>query len=322
MPPLRRGMSARRGRGGASMRTEHDRAVSEVIRAEREKAAAVPPREVCGMCGSCSPAEPMPPWAPERLARAPLEERKMIMLQFRASEETGRVRAEIRAEALAAGAKAHTNIGPRIRRTPTRISTVLSGDIGGRASRRSSRIAKLDAGGRSASPPRRGVSPTRRGVSPARREPSPARRAPFERNELDEFGADEYFDDGQGVGQAGGSSTTDVQRGDGEESCDDCDELETKVRDLEMQLDVLHKVVKSSSGSVGGGRRESDADSQQSDDSSSALQRSKTWRDRVSGYLAGSPAGERQRLKDEVAMLRDATTFLFKKMQDHEPRRS
>lgn len=101
------------------------------------------------------------------------------------------------------------------------------------------------------------------------------------------------------------------------EDCNQCDDLEGKVKDLEEQLDVLREVVKMCA--------EQDEKERESRESSNEggvqLQREKrkgkTWMGKIASAYYGSStaANERNKLKDEVDALRKATDLLFKKMQ-------
>lgn len=96
--------------------------------------------------------------------------------------------------------------------------------------------------------------------------------------------------------------------------CSQCDGLETKVRDLEEQLDVLREVVKMSADPEGAAAGDADGEQERADD---ARKKGRSWKDKVMSayYGSASAASERTRLREEVEALRKATDFLFNKLQ-------
>lgn len=347
MPPLRRNGagSARLAPGVAGVRTPEERAFADLKNAERQRAlaAGVAPRRTagCGMCGNCTPGG-MPPWAPESLARMAPEERRRALLNLREREISGRMARDIRADGRRAAAPA-TNDDTPVR--PRRAA-----NEGPRAVRRSSRVATINAAAAAKPSPARRARTERPDRSyrsdridrldrrerqerldrseGSERAESSDRPEGSERSEFDDFGADDFAREpvpGRGaakIARAASSASHDSLRDPiaagllNDDECSDCADLENRVHDLEMQLDVLKSVTKDRAGGDSA-RRESDADSLQSDDSNTSLQRNVSLMNPMRHFRQRP---EKQQLQKEVEALRRATTILFSRLQESDPK--
>lgn len=221
----------------------------------------------------------MPPWAPERLKLLSEEERETVMRELHHKEEMGRLEAELRRKRLA---------------DRNAVSERIQNRLAKRASASDQASVSSDSN------------------------TDVAKRISIEEQDLEsvDLGADEMYKSTTTVSMTESEDSDDTltqvvpmkrERSALEDECQECDDVEGRVKDLEEQLDVLREVVNMCS--------ENEQASSRRD--SSSEKKGKSWMGKIASAYYGSStaAAERSRLKGEVEALRKATDFLFQKLQ-------
>lgn len=222
----------------------------------------------------------MPPWAPERLKLLSQEERETVLRELHHKEEMGRLEAELRRKRLADRNAVSERIQNRLaKRVSVSDQASLSSD------------SNTDV----------------------------AKRISIEEQDLEsvDLGADEMYTQSTTTVSMSESEDSDDtltlpvsmkrERSTLEDECQECDDVEGRVKDLEEQLDVLREVVNMcSENEQASSRRDSHSE-----------KKGKSWMGKIASAYYGSStaAAERNRLKGEVEALRKATDFLFQKLQ-------
>lgn len=244
----------------------------------------------CGMCGNCNGVglKGMPPWAPERLKLLTPEEREAVLSELRAKEEVGKLEAEIRQKRV----DDMRAVGRRLEKRRTRAELMSEGtESDSTTDTRKAEKTNVTRDEEEMESVDLGDEENERVKGQRRRRTRPVA-----------LGLNDLSEDGRDVFMEHEEKSLD-------DDCGLCDGLETKVGDLEEQLAMLKEVVKLCADNEEAARK-LDGENEKS-------KKGKTWMDKIaSAYYGNATAtAERNRLKEEVDVLKKASDFLFEKLQ-------